>query len=479
MIKIFTKKISGSVLLFLTSFSILFLFLLFRDTGIHVDENNYLDYANRFALGDWSWTGKPFLFYAFNYYLNHALRFFLSAHISVEILYFGYIVLSIVPLMLLANREKVRKQKWIFIISLSLLPFVVLNSTQIMMESFIIPLISFLYFFIVRSRNNFTPGNSFGLFFFSFASVAAKETSLFPVFLFVICYFDYMKTRVVYVIVGAILGISFAYYFKSMIHVESLVKYSDIYNFLRADQLSERLRHLPGYLYAFIFFTFPFYIPAISYGLRQKGIKEGMRIAMILFLTMGAVIFIEILSIYNYVRYAYPVIWSCILCLSFHTVLKNRSEYILFAFISIFFSFSLVSTYSGNSRLWPEVIQTELFYNGGTIMPGASIHRWNLLRNKVGSKCVIIAKKGTEHPELIPLYLNSIAESIAYIGEEGWTDTGNNCPVDQMVILRTHEKSIPDNFCHSEKYSQISMVEQPMKYWYWNVDPVYNLTCLP
>ncbi|MEO8258290.1 MAG: hypothetical protein ABI868_13160 [Acidobacteriota bacterium] len=65
-----------------------------RTTGIHIDESNYLKVAWNAPYGDSPLTGKPALFYAFNYLFLHSLGFAFGPlrPLSLHLFYIGLFI---------------------------------------------------------------------------------------------------------------------------------------------------------------------------------------------------------------------------------------------------------------------------------------------------------------------------------------------------------------------------------------------------
>src|SRR5690349_8506231 len=89
------------------------LFALFaRTVGIHFDENNYLRSAFVHQIGDARDSGKPPLFYALNYALNHTVGFLMGPWRPL-CLYFVYAALNAFALAWLVKRTDLSpRRRW-------------------------------------------------------------------------------------------------------------------------------------------------------------------------------------------------------------------------------------------------------------------------------------------------------------------------------------------------------------------------------
>jgi hypothetical protein len=113
--------------------------LLTRTWGIHVDEILYLGYAIADPLGDARIVGNHFLIYAFNYAVFHGVAWLIPwlAPLVLPLVYAEAAVLAIWGLVSATSLDLGRK-RWAFALLL-LSPFVLFNSTQLMIESALIP----------------------------------------------------------------------------------------------------------------------------------------------------------------------------------------------------------------------------------------------------------------------------------------------------------------------------------------------------
>lgn len=104
-----------------------------RTAGIHFDENNYLSQAYRDPRGE-NWLGKPPLFYALNFILNHTVGFLFGPWRYLAP-FFVYVAFNAWALVWLSGRlslDRVRRYAFLALVGVS--PFFLFNATQVMME---------------------------------------------------------------------------------------------------------------------------------------------------------------------------------------------------------------------------------------------------------------------------------------------------------------------------------------------------------
>jgi hypothetical protein len=132
----------SSLYLTLAGFAFLAVILFMRTTGLHIDENNYLYLASVSRYGDSEHGGKPPLFYFINYkfYREVAQWFGPFRPVSLHLFYIATFAASLAwALKPLFKERNVAFAATYFTLLVS--PLALLNSTQLMMETAMFPVV--------------------------------------------------------------------------------------------------------------------------------------------------------------------------------------------------------------------------------------------------------------------------------------------------------------------------------------------------
>ena len=126
----------------LAGFLAILVALFTRTLGIHVDELNYMAWAKDSPVGDAVRTGKPAVFYLFNYTLYGLVPDWAEG-LRPLILHLFYAALGVFSIGWLAAKAATTTEAfvWQFVILLCT-PFFVFNTTQLMMESAVLPMLA-------------------------------------------------------------------------------------------------------------------------------------------------------------------------------------------------------------------------------------------------------------------------------------------------------------------------------------------------
>ena len=152
--------------------------LLSRRLGLHVDENNYLRMAHTDFFGDSALSNKPYAFYAVNYlFMNGIGRFLGPLHpVALHLLYFAGLAASCAYL---ARRLRSgAAERLTIFLALLLSPFLLFNSTQLMMENAQYPVLALLFGLLLDQEAGATMRSALALFALALFSVLIKETSV-------------------------------------------------------------------------------------------------------------------------------------------------------------------------------------------------------------------------------------------------------------------------------------------------------------
>ena len=367
-------------LLILAGFAVLTTVLFVRTTGIHIDENNYLRLAVETWDGD-SWaTGKPVLFYWMNNKLNHEVARSLGPFEPVTT-YLFYIAVSAVSLAwaLTPLFPESHKRTAIAYLVLLVSPLALLNATQLMMETALLPAVSLLFGAVQRDIDRYWKWA--GVFFLSAVVVALKATGAPVIALLGLIVFRRSKATTGLLFTGAVAGYLIDKAVLRWIVVSAgSDDYGGLSQLLNTDAVLGRLRNLREDLWVWLFFVG---IAALAAALvwvfsRQTENKTAMSDASLLTIAFGSLVAmmgLQTISIHGFPRYNYPVLWLGLMCSVAFITRRREIVLVPLAAVFIFQSSALWGRALDRFSLWPTRTVSEFIESGGTILMGAPIHR--------------------------------------------------------------------------------------------------------
>jgi hypothetical protein len=149
-----------------------------RTTGIHFDEMVYMLWAGYQPTGDAVRAGKPYAFYLLNYAVVHLVPVSMGG-LRPASLHLFYATLSVGALAWLAAKaaETPSRFVWYFVLLLSG-PFFVFNSTQVMMETAVLPMLTLAVAAVIDlERRGSRPSVHALLFVSATLAILFKETA--------------------------------------------------------------------------------------------------------------------------------------------------------------------------------------------------------------------------------------------------------------------------------------------------------------
>ena len=367
----------------LAGFAILATILFVRTTGLHIDEWNYLALADQHRTGDSSSTGKPPLFYWINYKLHNEIAPSLGPLKPITI-YLFYMAVFAAALVWGARPEFEKRHGYLALVLFVLLvsPLVLLNETQLMMETASLSVVSLLFGAVLRGGEGYWKW--LRLLLLSALLVALKSTGISAVALLAGAAWRNSKRIPAALAAGALAGlIGNQASLRWIVQAEHADNYGGPSEILNPAAVWERLTHVREDLYVWLFFVGMAALAGIlawSLGRRPAPLTEMRRVTDGGLLTcalgsLGLMLLMQAVSIHGFPRYNYPVLWLGLIA-SVLLVARHRAA-ILLALAALFIlqSSSLWGRDLDRFRLWPSRTVLEFVESGGTILMAAPVHR--------------------------------------------------------------------------------------------------------
>jgi hypothetical protein len=358
--------------------------LFVRTTGIHIDENNYLDAAVNSRLGDSKGSGKPPLFYWMNYKLQHevARSFGPLKPITIYLFYIAAYSATLVWALLPFFRDR-RKHLALTFFVLLLSPLALLNTTQLMMETAMLPVVSLLFGCVLRGGDRFW--KLLRMFLVSLLLIVLKVTGIAVVILLAAVTVRRSKWITVALGTGALSGyLVNAATLRWIVQVENAHDYGGPSEILNIAAAWARLNSQDVYIWLF-FVGVAATAGGLAYAHSRwrsgkatsdgKGEISDGALLMLAFGTLAFTLLMQSISIYGFARYNYPTLWLGLIA-SVLLVARYRVIVLLpLAAVLFIQSSSLWGTDLNRFNLWPSRTVVEFMESGGTILMAAPIHR--------------------------------------------------------------------------------------------------------
>ena len=359
-----------------------------RTMGIHVDENNYMELAVRSWDGDSAGSGKPVLFYWMNNKIHNevARSFGPFEPLTIYFFYMAAFAASL-PWALQPMFGERRGMLAVACLVLFVSPLALMNATQLMMESAILPAVTLLFGAVLRGVDQHW--KLARLFVLSGLVVALKATGLSVPVLLAAIVFRMSKSSAGVLLSGAVAGyLADKAALRWIVKAQQANNYGGFSEILNPQGIWERLTHVREDLYLWFFFQgLAAIVAALIWAVGRHGSKSvddkqgklpwvsgGALIALSigsLLLTLG----MQALSIYGFARYNYPVLWLGLMA-SIALIARHRPVVLLpLAGVFLFQSSALWGRDLKRFDLWPSRTVIEFMESGGTILMGAPIHR--------------------------------------------------------------------------------------------------------
>jgi hypothetical protein len=360
--------------------------LFVRTTGLHIDEWSYLSSAVHSWKEAPGSSGKSPLFYWMNYKLHHeiARSFGPLKPVTMYLFYIAAFATSLVWAIrpLIENR---RGRLAMVYLVLLVSPLALLNSTQLMMETAILPLVSLTFGAVLRGVDS--NWKLVRLFVLSGLLIAIKSTGAPVVLLLAAISYRHSKKTAMTLGIGAFAGfLGSQAALRWIVHVAHSDNYGGLSELLAPAVVWQRLTSAGPDIYLWLFFVG---IAAIAGGLlwafnrsRSSGLIESkpswLTDGNLLALALGSLVlmlFMQSISIYGFARYNYPNFWLGLLA-SVLLVARQRISVLLpLAAVFCFQSLPLLGRGVSRFDLWPSRTVVEFMESGGTILMSTPVHR--------------------------------------------------------------------------------------------------------
>lgn len=408
--------------------------LMFKNWGVHVDENIYLGthapgFGDGGIFGDTKVTGKPFLFYSINYIWVSLLGGFFG-HLKYVSLYLAYILLHLVSNLYLCNglsRLSQNKKILLFLLLISS-PFLFLSSMQLMTEGFLVPMCILSFAAMVRIQKDPSRQTDLAILLLSvIAAVWAKPTAVPAILILLFGFWSSLPARTVATASGAILiglGIS-----KVSVDIISRyrVDFGGVNEIFNSVDLIAKLDNAPLYLWTWAFYLNPLALLLLLYLLvrRSQLLKEkeyccNLRIIVLSALAVFTILLLQKIQLGNLARYTYPSIAMGLLATTIILV-QNMPRLTPLLFCSFLVPIGNLYGLTGQAiDYWPLIVRDELYNSGWTILPGAPVLRWSVMTEKetLDKLCIYSPVQNSERPRLIKELFEKLAPTAKFYSEE-------------------------------------------------------------
>lgn len=472
--------------LFGGTLAVLLLALLSRTTGIHGDENMYLRWASDAPLGDSRASGKPPLFYLLNYADVHALGAVLGRLRPLS-LHLTYVVLCSFSLAWLTRRLSLTPPRRLSLWALLLLsPLFVFSSTQVMMETPVLALLTLLYGLAIQ------PGDSRGARAAeagcAVVAMVLKESAIPAVAAIAAAaaFHDRRLARRLVLWIAA--SVLLAWGLRGLLRIPPQ-EYGGI------DRWSAWLTRAPllsAYLELWVFLVGPLVILAALLGwLRfardpsRSAEPRGGRDAFALTCGLSSLIFtlgVCLASNQTFARYAFPTIWVGALAGATWVVRWSRPTLLPILVLSVLLpTANLWVPRDRTFSHWPAFITHEAIHSGLTVMFGVPTHGWALRTALSAEPLCALVPDSTQrkHAWAMRLYF-SWAIPEARVFDETEIPGFEACPGRKAIVTRTFGSGRADCRCpDSPAFRHTVCAIQPMASSFDRPGDALNVYCLP
>lgn len=379
---------------------LLLLVLFSRTAGIHVDENNYLHWAAQARLGDSRVSGKPPLFYLLNYAGFHTLGAVLGPFRAFSP-YVIYVVLCSASLAWFAHRVSLSPRRRMSLWALLVVsPLFVFNSTQVMMETPLLAILTILCGLALQSEDS--RGARLAEAGCVIAAILLKESAIPAVAAIAAASLFYNRRLAGRLALWIAVSVVLAWQVRALLRIPSQ-EYGGID---RWSAWLERAPLLPTYLGLWIFLVGPMVIAAAIIGwvqfagdasrrtvplARREEHRDGFPLICGL-CSLAFTLGVCVTSNQTFARYAYPTIWIGSLALG--TWVMRWSRPALLPILVLSALLPTLNMWVPRNRTfshWPAFITHEAIHSGLTVMFGVPVHGWALrTAARTEALCVLV-----------------------------------------------------------------------------------------
>ena len=452
--------------------------LLTRTLGIHIDENTFLAYARDAAFGDGPSSGKIYGFYLFNYLVYHVLGP-LFGSLRPLCLHMTHIALGTVALARLVKRlVPEADQAWCFALIL-LAPFTLFNQTQLMTETPMMILILVILGALFDLTKSQSKSSHIVILLAGMTMVVFKDTGAIPLMALAIVFYPRLKKHVGSTVAAAILGILLNRIMLGLVHAPNYYLKSVTVSFFGLSHFLERLKSIGAYTWMWCFYLWPPLMAAAMYSGRNSTEPRARIFLRMIVGSIVATLLINFLATEDFVRYCYPVVWlGLIACAALPSRLKPA------ALVLILLSYAVPAAalwgHKDPMALWPEVISTEAYSSGFTILPGTPTHGWVFLSgDKRKNMCILVPMRSSENTWALMHYFQIISENPRFFNEASEREF-LQCDGPKAVLRRQYQQDPAQcgPNCPDAMFRVSNCTPQDMRGWASRAGTLTNRTCL-
>jgi hypothetical protein len=375
--------------------------------------------------GDAGRSGKPYAFYLLNYAVVHLVPTWTGGVRPVS-LHLFYAALSVCSIAWLARRatDTVGEFSWYFA-ALLCAPFFVFNSTQVMMETAVLPLLTLTLAEVINlERHGSSLGSSLSVFGAAALALLFKETAAAALLILLAAFWPRLGRRVWPLAAALVAGVAIALLMRAAVHAPSYV-YGGVSGLLDVGAWRSRMGLAGQYASMWLFFVWPFTALAV-FVLFVRGRLNGahertlMRLAVLsLFATFG----VEMISNFALARYAYPAVWLGVVAFAFLLMRGPRWLAALSIVLGLVPIADMWRADPSRFSLWPPLVANEAHYSSYGLFPGAPNLGWLAFAgDRRVNACVFIPRDRAEGPEWIQRYFESVTVAPRFFDESRVAD---------------------------------------------------------
>ena len=389
------------VWLSLVAFTILAAAFLLKTTGIHLDANNYLFIAFRDdPFGDSATTGKPWLFYWFNYALINSvgLLFGRFRAISLDLFYMAAFAISLAWAIARLHTEDSRLDLLLRISLIVGSALALVSGTVLMMESAALPALTVALG--CAATGALTRGSRAALLASSAVATAIKATSIPGLLLLALAFSARLKGRTLLIAAGVMAGLAVNAIGLRWLGPRSVIEYGGIGDLWSLHLIAERLPRTGPHLTLWLAFVgVSLAVVAVA---SPRRVFQDRALRVLAPGSLAAVFLFQFVSTYDFARYSYPAMWVALLWVLLTADVRKRSLVAALLAVELAMAAPLFMRSTDRFRFWPELVTREMIHSSGTMFPGTRIYGLTarqLLRDS--NPCLWINSENGERNELL------------------------------------------------------------------------------
>ena len=454
-----------------------------RTTGIHFDELNYMIRAGYEVVGDVARTGKPYLFYVVNYAVLHLVPE-AAGGLRPASLHLFYATLCVVSLAWLVSKatDTTGQFAWHFAMLLGA-PFFVFNSTQVMMETAVIPCLTLAVGAVIDiDRRGSRRSTEVLLFVASTLALLFKETAIVGLVILLAAFWPRVGRRLWPLALGIVFGVGLGWVMLRAVQAPPH-NYGGVSTLLDPNVWPARLKLTREYVSMWAFFVWPVTLAGVVV-MFARGLYNDSYDRALLYvggLSLAGTIAIQAASNYELARYAYPAIWLGVIAFAF--LLVRRAPRWLAALSLLLYAVPIANMWRSDPlrfNLWPSFIANEAHYSSYGVLPGVRNIGWLAFAgNRRENMCVFVARgEGADGPEWLERYFAGVTVNPRFFDETQFGDF-KGCDGPKAYLRKQQEVFYRcGSECPRSQYSErvCSVTEDRF------TSPgqmLTNLTCLP